>query len=358
MIRILHLIPHLSGGGAERQLSLLAPEMAKLGHEVHIAYLKAGPEAVSLPEVITHRISVLGNHDPMLLFKLYRLIRTIKPDIIQSWILMMDIMAGFFSFMINTVWILCEATSAEAYKNFNLKKILRAWLIRRASAIVANSQGGRAYWLEQGISGTKLYVISNAVPFDFINAVKPYQSRCDNQKILIYAGRLIQSKNVDILIRAVAEVRQRQNALLLIAGDGPEKHELMSLVEDLELSDAVRFLGYLQPHDLWAYMKASDAFVSLSGYEGMPNTVTEAIACGIPVVLSDIPAHRAFLDDDSAIFVPIEPIHEVANGICHTLEHTHEAGQRAAKAFEAIRDRTPVVVASEYIRLYERLVGR
>jgi len=357
LIRILHLIHHLSAGGAERQLSLLAPEMVRLGHDVHIAYLNEGSEAVSLPGVITHRISVLGNHDPMLLFKLNRLLRTIKPDIMHSWILMMDIMAGFFSFMDNTTWVLREPTSAVGYKNFNLKKILRAWLAHRASAIVANSQGGRAYWLGQGISGTKLYVISNAVPFDLINAVKPHQSRCNNQKILIYAGRLIQSKNVDILIRAVANIRRRHNILLLIAGEGPSKPDLMSLVYSLGLHDVVRFLGYLKPLDLWAHMKASDAFVSLSAYEGMPNTVTEAIACDIPVVLSDNPEHRAFLDDESAVLLPPGSIQEVTNGICHTLEHTHEAGQRSANALEAIRDRTAAVVASEYIRLYERLVG-
>ena len=356
-MRILHLIPHLSGGGAERQLSLLAPEMARLGHEIHIACLKVGSETVSLPGVTTHRISVLGNHDPMLLFKLNRLLRAIKPDVIQSWILMMDIMAGFFSFMNNTIWILREPTSAAGYENFNLKKIVRAWLLHSASAVVANSQGGREYWLGQGVSEKKLHVIWNAVPFDLINAVKPHQSKCDNQKILIYAGRIIPSKNINTLIRAVADIRRRNNILLLIAGEGPLKHDLMSLVKSLELCGAVRFLGYLDSLDLWAHMKTSAAFVSLSNYEGMPNAVTEATACGLPVVLSDIPAHRAFLDDESAVLVPPESIQGVANGICHTLERTHEAGQRVARALEAIRDLTPAVVASEYIRLYERLVG-
>lgn len=64
-------------------------------------------------------------------------------------------------------------------------------------------------------------------------------------------------------------------------------------------------------------------------------------------------AHREFLDDTSAVLVPSKSIQEVANCICRTLDRPHEAGQRVAKSLKAIKDRTPLMTASKYIRLYK-----
>lgn len=356
-MRILHLSPHLSAGGAERQLNLLVPEFAKLGHEVHIAYLFEGPEHVQIRGGILHRLDVIGNYDPQLLLKLFWLIRTIKPQVMQSWILMMDILGGILTTISNTHWIMREPSSDMAYKNPNFKHKLRGRLGHNAAAIVANSSGGRIYWLGQGIPEQRLHVITNAVPFGVIKQVKPSQDTSGIQNTVIYAGRLIPSKKVDMAIHAIAYVRRRQKVHFIIAGEGPAKPELIRLVHRLQLGEVVRFVSYMQPYDLWAHMKAAKVFISLSDYEGMPNCVTEAVACGVPVVLSNIPAHRNFLNDDSALFVTNNSITEITEAILRTLENNQEAAQRAAKAQDAIRDRTSAVVAAEYIALYERLVG-
>jgi glycosyltransferase involved in cell wall biosynthesis len=356
-MRILHLIPHLSGGGAEHQLRYMAPEMAKIGHEVHIAYIHEGPESVPLPGVVLHQLDLSGNHDPSLFIKLWQLVRTIEPQIIQSWILMMDVMAGFQSFNTNAAWVLREPTSGAAYREFNIKQKLRALLAPRASAIVCNSPGGKSYWLGQGIPDTRLSVIPNAVPAQFINGVKPVKEVTENRKVLIYAGRLMLSKNVDLLINAVTGARWAQDALLYIAGEGPAKPYLMGIVERRKAWETVRFVGFRSSHDLWGRIKGADAFISLSDHEGMPNCVCEAIACGIPVILSDIPAHKAFLDDDSALLIPIDSAPEVAKRIWFGLNDSGQAVQRADRAMRTILSLTTGTIAARYNELYERLIG-
>jgi glycosyltransferase involved in cell wall biosynthesis len=356
-MRMLHLIPHLSGGGAERQLSYLAPEMAKVGHEVHIAYLREGPESVLLPGVTLHRLDVSRNHDPRLFLELSRVIGGVKPHIVQSWIPMMDIAVGLVSLATSVTWVLREPTSDAAYQNFGFKQELRAWLVRRASAIVANSPGGRSYWLGKGIPDQRLFIIPNAVPLDLITGVEPTRHKCENRKVLIYAGRLIPSKNIEVIVKAMVEVRQRQEVLLYIVGDGPSEPHLRSLVERLQLRDHIRFTGFLQSRDLWAHMKGADAFISLSTFEGMPNCVCEAAACGIPLILSDIPAHRDFLDLDAALLIPVDSPTRVAEAVWRTLNNSQDGAQRAARRLEAIRSWTSELIAAEYIRLYERLVG-
>jgi glycosyltransferase involved in cell wall biosynthesis len=356
-MRVLHVIPHLSGGGAERQLNHLAPEMARLGHEVHIAYLEEGPESVSLEGVNLHRVSVSGNHDPTLFFRLLSLVRTIRPNIIQSWILMMDITLGIMSLTNKIAWVLREPTSEPDYQSPGLKKKLRARLAHRASAIICNSPGGRAYWLGQEIRETRLSIIPNAVPIDRIDAVEPTQHRDENQRVLIYAGRLIESKNVDVLVHAMAEVNRRQDAMLWIAGEGPSKPGLIKLVQRLELEKSIRFVGFLRSRELWAHMKAADAFISLSSYEGMPNCVCEAVACGTPVILSDIPVHRAILNGDSAVLIPPDSVAQVANAILHTLDDAKHAEQRASRALEAIQAWRTEEIAARYLKLYSRLLA-
>ena len=69
-MRILHLIPNLSGGGAEQQLSYLAPELACMGHDVYIAYSKEGPYKSELHGVVLHPLRALSNYDPYLLGQL------------------------------------------------------------------------------------------------------------------------------------------------------------------------------------------------------------------------------------------------------------------------------------------------
>src|SRR4051794_34319705 len=92
-MRVLHCIPTLGGGGAERQLAYLAAELRVLGWEVHIAYGHDGPYCAVLAQAgaVLHRVHGRGNHDPRLLWQLRRLISKIQPDVVQTWLFQMDI---------------------------------------------------------------------------------------------------------------------------------------------------------------------------------------------------------------------------------------------------------------------------
>ena len=91
---ILHCISSLSGGGAERQLSYLAPELSKKGLNVHIIYLNKGPNppCFANTSVRMHHIITNNNYDPWLFIKICLKINKINPDIIQTWNLQMDVM--------------------------------------------------------------------------------------------------------------------------------------------------------------------------------------------------------------------------------------------------------------------------
>jgi glycosyltransferase involved in cell wall biosynthesis len=107
--------------------------------------------------------------------------------------------------------------------------------------------------------------------------------------------------------------------------------------------------------NLWDLMSCADAFVSLSRFEGCPNAVLEAMACGCPVVVSDIPAHREMLDESSARFADPDDTAKAAAELKATLMSGDGGRARVARALAAGR---PVeATARLYEQLYLSLLG-
>lgn len=134
-------------------------------------------------------------------------------------------------------------------------------------------------------------IVKNGVNIGQIHTVRAKRLSSD----IIYAGRLIEHKNVDVLLHAVARIkRTRPNVQCFIIGDGPERTNLESLSLKLGLISNVRFFGFLPSHlDVYAYMKSSSVFVLPSTREGFGISVIEANACGLPVITIDHPTNAA-----------------------------------------------------------------
>jgi len=103
-------------------------------------------------------------------------------------------------------------------------------------------------------------------------------------------------------------------------------------------------------------MKRADAFVYLSLYDGFPNVVLEAMACGCPLVVSDIPAHRDFLDEQCALFVSPRRPADVAEAIRRTLFAPVEAQARAKIAKEKVTRWSVAWVARQYDEVYREVL--
>lgn len=357
-MRLLHLIPNLSGGGAERQLSYLAPELVRMGHDVHIAYSKEGANKPELPGVVLHQFKSRSNYDPYLLWQLFRIIRRIKPDIIHTWILQMNILGGIVSRLNGIPWILSEVSSAMAYPP-TWKIRLRDRLSSGTTAIVSNSAGGNEYWKTQ-LPYSRRYVIPNGLPVHEIDGTVPeLPAGLANPKapIVLYVGRLIANKNLTFFLEAVAHVRQKQEVLVILCGEGPQRAEMEALRRKLGLDEDVYFTGYL-PADssVWALMKKSSILVSLSAYEGSPNTVMEAMVCGCPLVLSDIPAHREILDESCTLFVDTSNTKQTADTIVQALRDADASKGRALIAKQKAQKWSITEMACNYERVYKKFI--
>lgn len=357
-ISILHLIPNLSGGGAEQQLSYLASKLVQMGHQVHIAYLRNGPANQELPGVMLHRLKARSNYDPYILWQLIHLIRQIKPDILHTWILQMDIIGGIAAKIARTPWVLREPSCQMAY-NGTWKHKLREKVVGLSEAIVSNSSGGDSYWRSH-YPNKRRYIIPNGLPLEMINEISPQTGDNKNlgssNKVLLYAGRLETLKNIDKLIEATYRVINLYTIKLIICGDGPIREPLRKQVGRLGLNAVVQFTGFVDSGKLWALMKSSDAFCSLSYYEGLPNSVIEAMACGCPLIVSDIPAHREFLDDGCALLVDPDDPEEISRAIELSLFNPNSTTKRVGIAKAMAQKWSISSMAEQYEKVYQQIL--
>lgn len=114
---------------------------------------------------------------------------------------------------------------------------------------------------------------------------------------LLFAGRFQPQKNLPELLEACALLKAAGRAFTLdLVGDGPQRLGLEDRARRLGLSSSLRFHGWVGKDDLRGLYRQSHAFVNPSLYEGLPNTVLEAQACGLPVLASDIPGNRDLVE--------------------------------------------------------------
>jgi glycosyltransferase involved in cell wall biosynthesis len=167
--------------------------------------------------------------------------------------------------------------------------------------------------------------------------------------VILAVGRLTAQKDYPTLLRAVDLVRRLRPIRLLVLGSGPEHESLLALAEKLHLDDVVEFHGFAE--NPYAFMARASLFVLASAWEGSPNALVEAMACGCPVVSTDCPSGPAEILDDARYgkLVPVGDSHALARAIAELLDDPTDAALLRASAA-----RYSSAASAEH---YERILG-
>ena len=269
----------------------------------------------------------------------------------------MDILGGTAALLNGVPLILSERSSRQLYEP-SWKTRLRLLVGRRAARIIANSRGGMEYW-HPYVPAARLQMVSNCVAVPEINesaialATAAYPQLAE-RPLVLFAGRFSFEKNISVLADALTLVASSlPEVSIVMFGEGPERSATIGKVKDAGLAERFLFPGYSA--DLPAWMKRAAVCVSVSRFEGHPNVVLEAAACGCPLVLSDIPAHREMFDEDSAELVPLTSPQSIAQAIVDTLQRPRVASDRAARARVIVSQWNIPSVVAEYKSIYLQL---
>ena len=347
MPSILHLVPTLERGGAERQLAMLATEQFRRGWTVHLAMRRVGDYGPAVKGPHIHLLGDLKGLHPLLVVRTGRLIY-IKPDIVQSWLGQMDIVAGVLAPISSSSWILCERSSKQMYERNPLINWGRSQLGRLASAIIANSDDGAEFWA-RARPGSLVGVVPNALDIEAISGAAAIGS-CDGSNVILYVGRFSPEKAPLAFVEAISIVPHELRIKAKMVGDGPLLKDIQQAIAQYKLEDRIELL----PWDLnwWGRLKSANALVSTSVVEGHPNVVLEAMVAKCPVVITDISAHRAIVDCKAAIFSPPNDGPKLASNIVSVCRDPDAARNRAERAYQYVKDLTIAKTADAYERVY------
>lgn len=165
-------------------------------------------------------------------------------------------------------------------------KILSA--ARQCAAVITVSQALKSRLIALGAPADRITVLRNGVDLEFFSPGSYEEEREAfglTGHVILSVGRLVPGKGNSLIIDALARM---PDSRLLIAGDGPDRELLKRQASVKGVTDRVRFLGSVPPAQLRRYYRAADVLVLASANEGMPNVVLEAMACGTPVIATNV----------------------------------------------------------------------
>ncbi len=296
--RLLHIIPTLDQAGAEKQLSLLVRGLDSEVFETHVCVLtRTGPLAADL-EAAGIPIWPIGKRwklDPFALRRLVQLMRRLRPDLVHTWLFAGNSYGRAAALRAGVPCVVATERCVDPWKVWHELAIDRS-LARRTATIVVNSNGVRDFYVAHGLPADKFTCIPNG-----IGAATPSSLSRDallaqlglpsNARLMGAVGRLWPQKRVKDLIWMADLLKVvRPDRHLLIIGEGPQRARLERFRHVIGIEDRVHFLGHRT--DVPEIMPHFDLLLLASSYEGLPNSVMEAMAAGVPVVATDIPGNR------------------------------------------------------------------
>ncbi len=338
-------VPSLHGGGAERVILDIATELVNRGVPVHLVLVRAEghfrdlvPEGVRLIDLNSHRTAAS-------LLKLVGYVRREQPAALLSTLAHANVIAlaaklllrGHLRVVTRIANTYSEELETGSFKHRLALRLLKL-LLPMSDGVVAVSQGV-ADDLREFVPAVshKITTIYNPVvrPEIVDLAAAPvshswFKAECP--PVILSAGRLTTVKSHATLLRAFAEVRRSRPARLVILGVGPERENLLELAESLNVSQHVDLPGFeVNP---FSYMSRSKVFVLSSRYEGFPNVLAQAMACGTPVVSTDCRSGpREILEGGKwGQLVPVGDWRRMADAIIETLDNPTPSEKLVARA--------------------------
>lgn len=341
MKKILFLTRSLNAGGAERQLVITAKELVKRDYQVTVLTFYSGgfyAKELSSTKVHLHSLNKKGRWDMLAFY--FRLIIQLKkeaPDVLYSFLgnaNIFSVLARPFIERIRIVWGI-RASNMDLNR-YDWAYRFSYWLERRlapfSDCIIANSHAGFEYAGTNGFPWSKMRVIPNGID---TNQFRPDREAGEklrqtwgingNEKLVGLIGRIEPMKGHSIFLEAAALLKQRFNNIRFVCvGKGKSKYEhaMHERAIELGLEEVLIWAGIHT--NMLAVYNALDIAVSSSSYgEGFPNIVGEAMACGVPCIVTDVGDSARIVGDPDLVVEPRNP-EQLAHTIFNTLQRKEE----------------------------------
>jgi glycosyltransferase involved in cell wall biosynthesis len=378
-VRILYVIDSLVPSGAERSLAALAPEYRRLGVALDVAYLQDRPGLHAELRAAGATLFCIAGSGGRIgwVLRLRRLIVDRRPDLVHTTLAEADLAGRVAARLAGTPVVSSLVNVQHGPQQLADPKVPR-WKLQAAKladqitargvvrfhAITSFLADVMARTLR--IGRDRIDVVPRGRPAGELGSRSAERRRRarealrldEDTTLLVSVARQDRQKGLDVLLRALPAVREAvPGVLLMVAGrQGNMTEDLLAVVEDLRLGDAVRFLGIRD--DVPELLSAADAFVLPSRWEGLGSVLLEAMALEAPIVASDIPPVREVVDEESAVLVPAERPAELASAIVKASRDRRGSVRRATLARRRFLDEFTIEpVAEAMLAFYRRALS-
>jgi glycosyltransferase involved in cell wall biosynthesis len=279
-------------GGAERVMARMMNYWAARGHRVDLLTLAAGEPFYDLDPRIRHRgLGLTGKsasavegvrHNLRRVAALRGAVRELQPDVVVSFMDRMNVLTLLATHRLGIPVVVSERTDAPSHNLGSAWNSLRRLVYRYADALVFPSASARTRAVS--LRAPTVRVIPNPIVLSGNGAQR--NPGGEGSKSVVGMGRFTEEKGFDLLIEAFSRVANRHpNWSLCVFGDGPLRDTLSAEAARAGLNNRVFFPGTVS--DPFRVFRQADLFVLPSRFEGFPNALCEAMACGLPVVSFD-----------------------------------------------------------------------
>ncbi|MEK6982272.1 MAG: glycosyltransferase [Candidatus Micrarchaeota archaeon] len=305
-IKVLHFIASLEVGGAERMLLTLIKNSqnkdiehvictiynrGSLVNEAKAAGIKI--QSLNLPCKYLYPVAY-----PLFLFK----VLSLKPDIINSFLLQENLIARIVGKLILRKKVICGKRDTDTGKS-KIKVWFDKITLGLADLHISNSLAGANELISYGVPKEKVLHIPNGKNWSELESkltkeeAKQKLGLNQDDFVIGYVARLYEFKGQKYAIRAMPNIlKKNKTAKLILVGSGVMLNELQQLVKDLHVENSIVFLG--ERKDIPDILKSFDIFVFPSLREGLPGALMEAMAAGLPVIATNIDGNEELIEDE------------------------------------------------------------
>lgn len=304
--RVLRLITWLPLGGIERKIAAVVPRLNPELFEVHVCCIRErGPLADELEAqgVPVHLVPFKSRLDPVGMFRLRRLVKRLGIDLIHSHMYRANVPATALKLVDKRLHVIGHYHNVNTWETPRQLAMDR-YLARRRDMNVAVSEAVRRDVQQRlGVPEQLTTTLYNCVDLDEfkpLDASNRAEVRREldldaNSPVIACVARLVPQKNQQLVIRSAPEIlREVPGVQFVFAGGGPDEDLLNALAEQMGVGSQMRFLG--KRDDVARLLGASDVAVLPSLKEGFSNTILEAMACGTPMVASNVGGNAEIID--------------------------------------------------------------
>ena len=360
-MRILHVVPELKLAGAQIMVENLSNELAKLKCEVNIAslYSEKTPitQRLSDNKIKVHFLGKKNGLDLSMILKLRQLIKTFRPDIIHTHSYVLKyVMAAKLGMrklpVVHTIHNLADKETTRS--NLKLEKLFFKYFNVCPVAIspIIRESVSEFYALQ----AKRIPMIFNGVNLDGYIPKKNYTIDNTNIKI-IHIGRFEEQKNHKKIIEAARILKTRCPYVKFdLYGEGPLKEEIKNIIKQEKLEDTVRIAGLTSSPNI--ELTKSDIFILPSNWEGMPITLIEAMATGLPIIVTPVGGIPDMVSNgESALIIENAP-GDLANAICTLVKNKQLREYLGKNALNYSKYFSSEMMAKEYLNLYENVMKK